>query len=139
VWNPSFDPSDPSGRRVITASDDRTAQVWDVKTFKTLSVLPHEGGHPQAIASAAFGPDGRVATGDAVGSTRIWDWRHEKLLAVLPMHAEFVNSLEFSSDGRILSASDDGTARIYTCQTCVPLHELEKLARARVTVLEAPR
>ena len=48
------------------------------------------------------------------------------------MHADFVNAVSFSPNGkRILSASDDSTAKIYPCETCVPLDQLRKLVQRR--------
>ena len=53
----------PDGTRVVTASIDETARVWDAATGKPLGEpMRHEGG----VDSAAFSPDGtRVVT--AVG------------------------------------------------------------------------
>jgi WD40 repeat protein len=46
--------------RVVTASYDHTAQVWDAKTGKPVTV-PLE--HQEAVTAAAFSPDGtRVVT-----------------------------------------------------------------------------
>ena len=36
-----------------------------------------------------------------------------------------MNAVSFSRNGRlILSASDDGSAKIYGCSSCIPLNEL---------------
>lgn len=41
------------------------------------------------------------------------------MVALLRWHGDFVNSVEFSPDGRsILSASDDGTVRLGQCEAC---------------------
>lgn len=61
----------PDGRFVLTASDDRTARVWDVKTGREVSVLR---GHRSGVLSAAFGPDGnRMITSGDDGVARVWD------------------------------------------------------------------
>ena len=61
----------PDGRFILTASDDRTARVWDVKTGREVSVLR---GHRKGLLSAAFSPDGShmVTSGDD-GTARVWD------------------------------------------------------------------
>jgi tetratricopeptide (TPR) repeat protein len=60
----------PDGRRVVTASGDRTARVWDAETGQPLSApLRHEGG----VSHASFSPDGRrVLTACDDNLTRVW-------------------------------------------------------------------
>jgi WD40 repeat protein len=58
-----------------------------------------------------------VATSSWDGTVRLWT-RNGTLIAVLSDHKNRVNSVEFSSDGRrIVTASDDGTARQYLIHT----------------------
>ena len=61
---------DPTGARVLTASDDGTAGLWDAATGAELAVLRgHEGG----IRSAVFDASGtRVLTASEDGTARIW-------------------------------------------------------------------
>ena len=49
------------------------------------------------------------------------------------IHADRVNTVEFGpgSDSIILTSSDDRTAKIYRCGTCLPLSRLRTLALAR--------
>jgi WD40 repeat protein len=64
----------PDGARVVTASNDDTARVWDAETGKELVQLkPYCGTLGCSVMSAAFSPDGRrvvVFEGKAV---RVWD------------------------------------------------------------------
>ena len=58
------------GARMITASADGTARVWDSKTGAELRSLKHT----EAVANAAFSPDGRtIATNSFDGMLRFWD------------------------------------------------------------------
>ncbi len=60
----------PDGRWVVTASEDKTAQVWDAQTgAKRGEALTHQG----RVASAAFSGDGRwVVTASAGRSAQVW-------------------------------------------------------------------
>jgi WD40 repeat protein len=56
--------------RVVTASDDKTARVWDATTGKSLTP-PLE--HQQAVKNAAFSPDGTcVVTASDDKTARMW-------------------------------------------------------------------
>ena len=58
----------PDGARVVTASKDQSAKVWDAKTGAEILTLKR---HTGAVASAAFSADGlRVVTGSLYFSSR---------------------------------------------------------------------
>ena len=61
----------PDGTHVVTASNDKTARIWDAATGKAVAVL---SGHNDRLESAAFSPDGaRVITASADMTARLWD------------------------------------------------------------------
>ena len=61
----------PDGSRIVTASSDKTARVWDAATGKEIAVLR---GHEDEVTSAAFSPDGsRIVTASWDKTARIWD------------------------------------------------------------------
>ena len=63
----------PDGKRVITASEDNKAHIWDADTGEHLTSLM---GHDKAVWSAAFGSDGaRALTASDDGTARIWNVR----------------------------------------------------------------
>jgi WD domain, G-beta repeat len=110
----------PDGRRIVTASNDKSARIWDAATGRQLAVL---SGHDQAVRTAAFSPDGRrIVTASADQTARIWDALTAKPLEVLSGHADRVWSAAFSPDGRrIVTASHDKTARIWDAATAKQL------------------
>ena len=113
----------PDGQRIVTASNDKTARIWDATTGKQLSVL---SGHDEAVRTAAFSPDGQwIVTASADKTARIWDAHTAKLLRVLIGHDDLVWSAAFSPDGRrIVTASIDETARIWDAVTAKQLNVL---------------
>jgi len=105
------------GRRVVTASDDGTARVWDVGTKVS---LPLEG-HTEPVHFAMFSSDGRhVVTASNDRTARIWDAHTGKQIAVLGGHTGRVLTAVFSPDGpRVLTASEDETARLWNVDTSI--------------------
>ena len=74
----------PDGSRIVTASRDKTARIWDAASAKEIAVLR---GHEGAVNSAAFSPDGsRIVTASEDKTARIWDAASGKEIAVLRGH-----------------------------------------------------
>jgi hypothetical protein len=103
------------GTRIITASNDKTARIWNARTGEQVAVL---SGHEDIVESAAFSPDDtRIVTTSGDKTARIWDARTGAPLGVLSGHADAVISAAYSPDGmRIATGSDDHTARIWDAQ-----------------------
>lgn len=88
----------PDGTHVATASDDRTARIWNLEngTSQTLS------GHEDEVWCAAYSPDGtKLATGGKDRSLRVWDIGSGKA-QVLFGHTKWISSIRFSPDGKWL-------------------------------------
>jgi TPR repeat protein len=105
----------PDGTRIVTASFDQTARIWDARTGTQLAVL---SGHGGIVASAAYSPDGtRIVTASGDQTARIWDVRTGAQLVVLSGHGAIASFAAYSPDGtRIITASDDQTARIWNAR-----------------------
>ena len=114
----------PDGARVVTASLDYTARLWDVATGAALAVLQ---GHTRGVSSAAFSPDGaRVVTACSDNTARLWDVATGASLAVLQGHTQTVTSAAFSPDGAwVVTASWDNTARLWDVTTGASLAVLQ--------------
>jgi WD40 repeat protein/predicted Ser/Thr protein kinase len=106
----------PDGQRVVTASSDHTAQVWDIRTSAGPSlVLRHEG----LARYAVFGGDGAtVATADADGGVVLWDAARGVRRAEILRHHSGVSALQFSPNGvRVASAAEDGSVLLWDAGT----------------------
>jgi len=110
--------SDGQGRWAVTASEDKTARLWEVASGKLLGVLrpPQGEGNEGKLFAVAMSPDGRQI---AVAGWTGWDWegkhsiylyqhdpqqhtlRLARRLSGLP---NVVSHLAFSADGRWLAA-----------------------------------
>ncbi|HET7384913.1 MAG TPA: TIR domain-containing protein [Pseudolabrys sp.] len=112
LWGASFS---PDGRRIVTASEDNTARVWDAQTGEAIHILE---GHTGSVRAAAFSPDGRrVVTASTDHTARVWNLETGKQSAIIE-HGAPVRSATFSPDGRsVVTASDDKTARVWDART----------------------
>jgi WD40 repeat protein/tetratricopeptide (TPR) repeat protein/tRNA A-37 threonylcarbamoyl transferase component Bud32 len=106
----------PDGTRVVTASDDRTACVWETRTGQRVGAALS---HDERVRGAHFSPDGtKVVTFALDGSARVWDAATGAPLTPPLKHRGAVWSAEFSSDGRrVVTASADQTARVWDATT----------------------
>ena len=114
----------PDGKKIVTASWDKTTRIWDVLTGDCLHTLE---GHTDWVRSAAFSPDGKkIVTASADRTAKIWNALTGECLHTLEGHAERVRSAAFSPDGKkIVTASFDRTARTWDALTGEFLHTLE--------------
>ncbi len=115
----------PDGRRIVTASWDKTARVWNAATGQLVATLV---GHTARLEHAAFSPDGlRIVTAAGEDRTpRVWNAVDGQLVAALVGHTSIVWHAAFSADGRrIVTASLDKTARVWDAATGQPVATLE--------------
>jgi WD40 repeat protein/energy-coupling factor transporter ATP-binding protein EcfA2 len=113
----------PDGQHIVTASEDRTARVWNATNGQLQATLE---GHDDRVWQAEFSPDGqRIVTASADGTARLWSAAGGQLLAKLEGHTAEVWQAAFSSDGqRIVTASGDNTARVWNAVTGQMLNKL---------------
>jgi hypothetical protein len=104
----------PDGKRVLTASADKTWCIWDAATGKRLAQFTQDEG----LGFGAWSPDGScvlIANGTKV---RLFEADTGKELQAFSGHGGGVESVAFSPDGkRAVSSSYDGTARVWDVAT----------------------
>jgi len=98
----------PDGQRILTASNDGTARLWNLSGRLLATLDPHTG----PIYRAVFSPDGKsILTASGDGTAQVWDLNGTPPVT-LRGHTDWIQSAVFSPDGKsILTASNDGTAR----------------------------
>jgi WD40 repeat protein/tRNA A-37 threonylcarbamoyl transferase component Bud32 len=106
----------PNGHRLVSASDDKTARVWDVQTGQELFCFHLHSG---AVSEANFSPDGqRIASTSADQTVKVWGAATGAEILTLGGHKGATVGVAFSRDGRRLaSSSDDGTVKIWDAGT----------------------
>ena len=109
----------PDGRRVITASHDNTARVWDAATGQPVgAVLQHQSG----VNAAAFSLDGRrIITASLDGTARVWDAATRQPVGAPLLHRGPVDTAAFSSDGRRIVTVSENAVRAWDAVTGLPL------------------
>ena len=120
----------PDGKRVVTASWDSTARVWDAQTGQPLIEPLKLAGTVSAgqfhvgPMSAQFSPDGKRVVTVWRDTARVWDAQTGQPLTEPLKHTNRVTSAQFSPDGqRVVTASYDFTAQVWDAQTSRPLTE----------------
>ncbi len=102
----------PDGSRLVSASQDGTARLWDAKTgglVRTLSC------HKGPVAMARFSQEGQqVVTVGADGKACVYDTQNEGKPVEATLHGGPIHAVAFSPDGRrILTAGADQAAVLW--------------------------
>jgi transcriptional regulator with XRE-family HTH domain len=106
----------PDGQYLLTASEDRTARLWDVATGQTIQTFV---GHTDHLVVADFSPDGKyVVTSSADNTARLWDVATGQTIQTFVGHNGRVIGVVFSPDGTYVATTGvDETARLWDVAT----------------------
>ena len=105
----------PDGRFVITASEDRTAIVWDASTLRARFTL---AGHTDVVTDVDVTPDGKLAvTGSRDFALKVWHLKTGRLLREMQGIGAII-AVTIIPDGTIaVSASDTGYINAWAVAT----------------------
>jgi WD40 repeat protein len=100
----------PDGKRLASASKDRTVQVWDTQTWEEVFTFR---GHTRPVYSVVFSPDGkRLASASFDKTVRIWDAQTGQEVLTLKGFTSSaysdLASIAINPDGGRLAYSPDG-------------------------------
>lgn len=103
-----------NGRLLASSGHDNRVKVWLRKENGQGWIHRATFLHDALVRALAFSPDSRLlATGGGDNLMRIWDVNLEESTRTLRGHSAAVTSMSFVSDGSLVSASADGTVRLW--------------------------
>jgi WD40 repeat protein len=107
----------PDAKRIVTASWDNTARIWNAETGRVELKLR---GHAGYVNDAVFSRDGGcVLTASDDKTARLWDAKTGAVLVTFIGHTQRLRSADLACDAatgkvlKVVTASDDGTARLW--------------------------
>ncbi|AFZ57906.1 CHAT domain-containing protein [Anabaena cylindrica] len=93
----------PDGKTLVSAGDDKTFKLWDLKG----NVLQTFSGHEDAVTSVVFSPQGNTLASVGNDKTvKLWDLKGN-LLLTLSEDKHQIETVVFSPDGEILATVSD--------------------------------
>ncbi len=111
----------PDGSKIVTASEDHTARLWDARTGQEFGPAL---AHGDDVRMAEFSPDGtRVVTASDDRTARVWDVGTGQPVGQ-PMQGSDheVRFARFSPDGRLIgTGAEEGVARVWDAATGDPV------------------
>ncbi|HOU12830.1 MAG TPA: BTAD domain-containing putative transcriptional regulator [Anaerolineae bacterium] len=103
------------GTRILTASSDGTAKVWDARTGAELATLT---GHRGAVRMALWSPsEERIVTTGKDGAVKVWDAATGAKLLTLTHPSAAAMAVWSPAGEQLLTAGADATAWIWDAMT----------------------
>jgi len=109
----------PDGKRIVTATSDSNAYVWDTHTGLQLMVLKHkisDDGYTQHISLAEFSPDGKRIITSANHENSSYIWNADTGEKIFSLEGGMI--ARFSSSGtRVITGGKNSIAHVWDAST----------------------
>jgi WD40 repeat protein len=116
----------PDGKKVLTASADKTAKIWDAQSGALLADLK---GHAGNVTCARISSNGKkIVTASNDGTAKIWNAETGDLLFSVKGQGEIVYDACFSQDSKklVITGADSIAAEIWDVETGRLIMDLKK-------------
>jgi WD40 repeat protein len=127
----------PDSRTIVTASQDKTARLWDVPSGNPIG---QPMAHADWVEAATFSADSKlVVTASSDRTARVWDARTGRPLGEPMRHSGDVYMARFSptDSSLVVTASFDHTARIWKWNRVAELPVISGTGALRTVCLDA--
>jgi WD40 repeat protein len=100
------------GKRLFSGGADKIVRAWNLPDAKTPE--RQYSGHTAAVNAVALSADGKfLASAGDDETIRFWNQSNGQQTALIGGHAGSVTSLMFNNGGQVLSASADGSIKLW--------------------------
>ena len=94
----------PDGTKIATCGGDTLVRYWSLPEMGAPSMLAEFKGHTKPVSSVAFSSDGRfIVSGGGDMVVRVWDLSSKTELRALRGHQDWVSSVAFGPNDRVIS------------------------------------
>lgn len=101
----------PDGKRIASASLDKTVQVWNAVDGG--NVFTYRG-HSNSVIAVVWSPNGkRIASGSTDGTVQVWDAANGGNVFTYRGHSDYVDAVAWSPDGQRIASGGDNIVRVW--------------------------
>lgn len=106
----------PKDRFIATASQDKTAKLWDTMSLSLVAVF---SGHSRGVQCVQFSPTENIlGTSSADKTIKLWELKNFKCIKTFEGHESSVLSFQFLSRGlQLISSGADGLVKLWLVRT----------------------